>query len=231
MNAAVATAISTTSGAATVTSGAVGEPGRRVERERAQHEADEPADGQEAVAGHGQLEDEQQDGQTDEDQAGHVERQAAEADEREDQRDRAEDAGHEVRALELEQQAVEAERQQDERDVRIGQQVDDRLERVHAEHRRTRRRSSSSVTGSDRTSTVWPSACLRTSSSDVAMPSTAPTVDRLGRRRRDRLVDGRDGPVDVPAACLGDRPDVGDRVVLDLVADGAGQLLAAGTDR
>ena len=42
-----------------------------------------------------------------------------------------EDAGHEVRALELEQQSVEPEGQQDERDVRVGEQVDERLERVH----------------------------------------------------------------------------------------------------
>jgi hypothetical protein len=42
------------------------------------------------VTGHGRLEDEEQDGEADEDQAGHVERQAAEADERQDQGDRAE---------------------------------------------------------------------------------------------------------------------------------------------
>ena len=40
---------------------------------------------------------------------------------------------YEVRALELEQQTVEAEREQDERDVRVGQQVDECLERVHPE--------------------------------------------------------------------------------------------------
>ena len=54
--------------------------------------------------------------------------------------------------------------------------------------------------------------------------------DSLARGRRDRLVDGRHGPVDVAAAGLGDRPDIGDGVVLDLVADRAGELLATGAD-
>ena len=75
------------------------------------------------MAGHGEFEHEQDDRQADEQQAGDVERQAAEADEREDQRDPAQDPGDEVGALELEEQPVEAERQQDERDVRVGQQV------------------------------------------------------------------------------------------------------------
>ena len=44
---------------------------------------------------------------------------------------RAQDAGHEVRVLELEEQAVEADREQDEGDVRVGQQVQEGLERVH----------------------------------------------------------------------------------------------------
>ena len=72
------------------------------------------------MARDGRLEDEQQDGKADEDEAGHVERQAPEPDEREDQRDRAEDAGDEVRALQLEEEPVEPERQEDERDVRVG---------------------------------------------------------------------------------------------------------------
>ena len=45
---------------------------------------------------------------------------------------RAQDAGHEVGVAELEQQPVEADREQDEGDVRVGEQVQERLERVHA---------------------------------------------------------------------------------------------------
>ena len=48
-------------GHATLTSGAVGVPGVGVERGRAQHEADQAADGQQAVAGDRQLEHEQDD--------------------------------------------------------------------------------------------------------------------------------------------------------------------------
>ena len=45
--------------------------------------------------------------------------------------DSAQDAGDPVGILELEQQAVEADREQDERDIRVGQQVQERLQWVH----------------------------------------------------------------------------------------------------
>ena len=63
------------------------------------------------MAGHAQLEDEQDHGQCYEQQSGHVEGQAAEADEGEDDRDAAQDAGHEVRVLQLEDEPVEADRE------------------------------------------------------------------------------------------------------------------------
>ena len=63
---------------------------------------------EQAVARHGQLQDEEHDGQAHEQQAGDVERQAAEADEREDEREGAQDAGHQVGVLELEEEPVEA---------------------------------------------------------------------------------------------------------------------------
>ena len=87
------------------------------------------------MAGDRELEHEQDDPEPDQQQPGDVEGQAAEADEREDDREGAQDAGHEVGRLELEQEAVEPEREQDERDVRVGQQVQERLERVHRQLR------------------------------------------------------------------------------------------------
>ena len=110
-------------------------PGRRVQGGRAQREADDAPDREQAVAGHRELQHEQDDRQADEQEPRDVERQAAEADEREDDGERADDAGHEVRALELEQQAVEPQREQDERDVGVGQQVEERLGRVHRDAR------------------------------------------------------------------------------------------------
>ena len=90
----------------------------------------------------------------------------------------------------------------------------------------------STVTGVLFTSTTWPSALRRTSSSEMAIPSTAPMRDRLARptwrppSRRWRRPSRRSGP-----RVFGDRADVGHRVVLDLLADRAGQVLAAGADR
>ena len=105
--------------------------GLGVERRGAEDERHQAADGQEAVARDGGLEDEEDDRQADEQEPADVERQAAEADEGEDEREGAQDAGHPVGVLELEEDAVEAEREEDEGDVRIGQQVEERLERVH----------------------------------------------------------------------------------------------------
>ena len=68
-------------------------------------------EGQHAESGHHVQppgEAEQEDRQAEEEQSGHVERQAPEPDEGEDDRERTEDPGHEVRVLELEDQAVEA---------------------------------------------------------------------------------------------------------------------------
>ena len=62
-------------------------------------------------------------------------------------------------------------------------------------------------------------------------PVDGPDRDRLDGRRRDSLVDGRHRPVDIATPGLGDRADVGDGVVLDLVSDGAAQLLTLRTDR
>ena len=85
--------------ASTRTSGAVGVPGSVYSAEAPSTKHTMPADGEQAVAGHGELEHEQHDAEPDEQQAGDVERQAAEADERQDDRDRTEDARHEVRVL------------------------------------------------------------------------------------------------------------------------------------
>ena len=76
--------------------------------------------------------------EADQQQAADVERQAAEADEGQDDRRAPQDAGHEVRVLELEEQPVEADREQDEGDVRVGQEVEEPLERVHRPARVTR---------------------------------------------------------------------------------------------
>ncbi len=61
----------------------------------------------------------------------------------------AQDSGHEVRVLEFEQQAVEADREQDKRDVRIRQQVQELLERVHRKFvgRRARQRQRPGLSG------------------------------------------------------------------------------------
>ena len=67
--AAVSAAMSRISGVATVTSGAVGEPGCRVQGEGAKHEADEAADREQTVARHGDLEQEQDDREPDEQDA------------------------------------------------------------------------------------------------------------------------------------------------------------------
>ena len=116
-----------------------------------------------------------------------------------------EDAGHEVGALELEDQPVEADRQQDERDVRVGQQVEDRLERVH---RQLDERGVGDVDGDRHGTDVH----------DLAVGLAADVLERgrdavdradgdgLRRRRRDRVLDRGDRPVDVPSARLGDRP-------------------------
>jgi hypothetical protein len=182
------------------------------------------------VAGHGELEHEQHDRQADQQHARDVERQAAEADEREDQRDRAEDPGDEVGALQLEDQPIEADRQQDERDVRVGQQVEDRLEWVHRE------------LDEWGVADVDPDRC-RTDVDDLAIGLGPDILERrcdavdgadgdgLERGGRDGLVDGRDRPIDVATARLGDRLDVGDRIVLHLFADRARDVLATGTDR
>ena len=136
----------TMTGSADLTSGAVGRARLGVQRGCTQHEADEAADGQQAVAGDGQLEDEQDDAEADEQQAADIERQAAEADEGEDDGERAQDAGDEVRVLELEQQSVEAEREQDEGDVRVGQQVQEATAAGSSQSRGRPRRPSRGVT-------------------------------------------------------------------------------------
>ena len=84
------------------------------------------------------LEREQHEPEHDEQQARDVERQAPEPDEREQERHRAQDPGDKVRVLELEQEPVEADGEQHERHVRVAQQVEQRLERVHpdVDHRR-----------------------------------------------------------------------------------------------
>ena len=128
--------------------------------------ADEPADRQQAMAGDGQLEDEQDDGQPDEQQAADVERQAAEADEGQDDRERAQDAGHEVGVLELEDEAVEADREEDERDVRVGQQVQEAWNGF-IEASSTAASGVSSVTGAPATSTTWPSMAASTAGRSV----------------------------------------------------------------
>ena len=56
-------------------------------------------------------------------------------------------------------------------------------------------------------------------------------LERLGRRRRAGIADGLLGPVGVPAARLRDRPDAGDRVVEDLLAEVALDVLALAADR
>ena len=73
----------------TAIAGAVGLPGSVYSARGAQREADDPADREQAVARDRELEHEQHDREPDQQQAADVERQAAEADEREDDRDRA----------------------------------------------------------------------------------------------------------------------------------------------
>ncbi len=123
----------------------------------------------------------------DEQQAGDVERQAAEADEREDEREgargcRSRSSGSGARTAARRTPM----REQDERDVRVGQQVEQRLERVH--------RAAPSVPTSaveiERTGwprdrrPSWPSALRQDRRRCVsAMPSTAPTATASAGRR------------------------------------------------
>ena len=124
----VMTAMTRTS---TVTDGATGSPGCVYRADAPSTNATRPPTVSSPWLVTVSSSDEEQDRQADEEQAGHVERQAAEPDEGEDQRERAEDAGHPVGVLELEVEPVEPERQEDEGDVRVGQQVQEPLERVH----------------------------------------------------------------------------------------------------
>ncbi len=110
----------------------------RVQRGGAQRKAHDAADREQAMTGHGWLEHEQHDPDTDEHQPTDVHRQAAEADHRQDDGDRTQDARHEVGVLELEQQAVDTHREEDERDVRVGQEAQQVLLHVHWQARRDR---------------------------------------------------------------------------------------------
>ena len=93
--------------------------GLGVERGRAQDEADQPAHGEQAVARHGRLEGKQDDSQDQQQEPGRVERQAAEANEGEDDRQAAEDPGDEVRVHQLVEQAQRADAEQQRGDVRV----------------------------------------------------------------------------------------------------------------
>ena len=144
----------------------------RVERGRAQRDADDRPDREEAVAGNLRLQQHQDQPQDDEEKPCHVEGQAPEADEGEEQGDRADDPGHEVRVLELEDQPVEADREQDEGDVGVREQVEERLERVHRDLHGDR------VRGRQRD-----------------LPATRQR-HRAAVGRREDLLDGRRDPVD-----------------------------------
>ena len=71
---------------------------------------------------------------------------------------------------------VEAQREQDERDVRVGQQVQERLERVHGASPWWARPPSRAATAGPGRSTVRPSACASSSSSVPALKSMAPAA-------------------------------------------------------
>ena len=182
------------------------------------------------MAGHRQLEPDQDHREQDQQQARDVERQAAEADEGEDDRQSAQDAGDEVRVLELEQEPVEADREQDEGDVRVGQQMEELLERVHPQRSRGR------VGDRER---LWlavhghgPTIGEREDVGERAGdPVDRADLERLGRRRRAGIADGLLGPVGVPTARLRDRSDAGDRIVEDLLAEVALDVLTLATHR
>ena len=87
------------------------------------------------------------------------------------------------------------------------------------------------VTGWPRTWTVRPSAKAEHRLEAVGDAVDGPDRDGLGGRRRMGLGDRRLGPLDVAAAGLGDRADVGDGVVADLVTERARDVLALAADR
>ena len=177
------------------------------------------------------LEDEQHHAQADQQQARDVERKTSETDEREDDRESPCKACDVVRVIDLEQQAVEAEREQDERDVRITQKPEQALDRAHRlllDGRPAECEGDLSSAGEGDRATVG--KC------DQFVGRPCHAVDGVRRKRllgRVRLCvrDGRNRPVDVPAARLGDSRDVGDRVVLDFLAQRPGDVLTVAVDR
>ena len=86
------------------------------------------------------------------------------------------DPGHEVRVDELEEQPVEAEREQDEGDVRVGQQVQQRLQRVHRQVDQLRRYRGRASTDWPLTVTVRPLASATAVSGVAARPSMLPAA-------------------------------------------------------
>ena len=110
----------------TSTSHETRKPGLRlvIQHQRAERHRDHAADGQHAVADDLHLGDEQHDREEDQQHAGKVDRQALEGEERQDQRDAADDAGQDDAGVrQLEDEPERAEHQEHVGDVRIGDDV------------------------------------------------------------------------------------------------------------
>ena len=202
----------------TLTEGATGVARLGVQGRRSQGEGHQPADRQQPTAGHRPLQHEEHHREADEDEAGDVERQAAEADEGQDECERAQDAGHVVGVLQLEEDAVEPEREEDEGDVGVAEQVQERLEGVHAQplDLRSGGLEQDGLAGHRHGRAVR----LRQQILDrIGLEVDGTGSERLVDGERERIGDGRDGPFHRSAALLRDRGDGGDGVVHDLVAE------------
>ena len=115
------------------------EIGRVEQQERTEHERGDPPDGQHAVCGRFDIEHEEHEGDHDEPEPGPVRVERAQRVERQEQTDHADDPGRvTARAGELEQDRIQPDRQQDGRQRRVGDRVEEALDRAqrHFFHRR-----------------------------------------------------------------------------------------------
>ena len=146
------------------------------------------------------------------------------------EREGAEDPGHEVGGIELGQQAGRPEAEQQERDVGSeSSRMNDRNGLIGTSVGVAPARSRTRVSPADLDrAAVGEGQDLLDGGSHAVDGADG---DRLARRRRLRITDGGDGPVDVAVTGLRDGGDLGDGVVLDLVAERARDVLALAADR
>ena len=142
------------------------------EQQRADHEADQPGDGERAVGDHVGVDHQQPDTEEQQGEAGPADRQHREAEQREQQRDRAERTGqHHARVEDLEADPRDPGEEEQRDQVRVDQRVQQAREEARARPRRSARRRCAGR-----------SAC-RPSSGRRSCPATRAGSARARRRR------------------------------------------------